>query len=68
MGANMRLKKSKKNKTELIRFRCTAEDYNRIQTLANLYTEGNVSEFLTYSALNFFPNKDDFEDNKKGRK
>ena len=61
----MRLKKNKTNKTDSVRFRCTEADANRIQQKANIYTEGNVSEFVLFAALNFVPSKDDMEKEKK---
>lgn len=63
----MRLKKSKKNKTSRLAFRCTEDEENKMQQKANLYTEGNVSEWIIYASLNFVPGKEDFEKNKKGK-
>lgn len=60
----MRLKKDKKNKTSKISFRCTEDAENKLQTKANLYTEGNISEYLVYAGLNFIPDKNDFEKEK----
>lgn len=60
----MRLKKPNKNKSERETFRCTKEDSNKIQQKANIYTEGNVSEYLLFAALNFVPSKEDFEGKK----
>jgi len=62
----MRLKKAKKNKMYCVAARCTDEDSKRIQTKANIYTEGNISEYLIYSALNFVPDKDDLEIEESG--
>ena len=64
----MRLKKQKQNKTEKKDFRCTEDEANIIQRKANIYTDGNVSEYCLYAALNFVPGKEDFEKpKKKGR-
>lgn len=64
----MRLKKQNKNKTSRVAFRCTDANYNKIQQKANIYTEGNLSEYLLFAALNFVPSKEDFEENKKEKK
>lgn len=56
-----RLKKDKIYKTHFIGIRCTEEQHNEIKLKANLYTEGNMSEFTLYSALNFEPNYEDLE-------
>ena len=56
-----RLKRDKIYKTHFIGVRCTEEQYNEIKLKANLYTEGNISEFTLYSALNFEPNYEDLE-------
>jgi len=61
----MRLKKNKNNKTERLVSRCTDEDKNKAQQKANIYTDGNLSEYILFAALNFVPNKDDFEKEKK---
>lgn len=58
----MKLKKSKSNKTENIHSRCTEEEKNKMQTRANLYTNGNLSEYILFAALNFVPNKEDLEE------
>ena len=57
-----RLKRDKIYKTHFIGVRLTEEQYNEIQIKANLYTEGNKSEFVLYAALNFEPNYEDLED------
>lgn len=61
----MRLNKKKSNKTERVQLRCSIEEFNRIQTKANLYTEGNVSEYLLYVALEFVPGAEDLTPNKE---
>lgn len=67
-GVKMRLKKAKKNKTERVIFRCTEEDLNHFMRKALLYTEGNLSEYLTFAAKEFVPDKDDFEKPVKKKK
>ena len=67
----MRLKKSRSNKTATIAARCLQEEWNRAQQKANIYTEGNLSEWVLFAALNYVPGKEDFEEEptkKKGRK
>ena len=66
-GKVMRLKKQKNNKTSRITFRCVQEEENAIMRKALLYTEGNLSEYILYAALNFVPSKEDFEKEKKKR-
>ena len=61
----MRLKKAKKLKMETLAFRCQRPDRNAIQRKANIYTDGNLSEYLLYAALNFVPSKHDFEKEEK---
>lgn len=63
MGLNVaRLKRDKIYKDEFIGIRLTKEQRNEIQLKANLYTEGNISEYVLYSALNFEPVYEDLED------
>ena len=66
----MRLKKQNKNKSERTTFRSTEKELHKIQQKANIYTEGNVSEYILFAALNFVPSKEDFEEDKptKGKK
>lgn len=56
-----RLKSEKIYKTEFIGIRCTEEQLNEIKIKANIYTEGNVSEYVLYTALNFEVNYEDLE-------
>lgn len=60
----MRLKKNKNNKSERITFRSTIDDSHKIQQKANIYTDGNISEYVLFASLNFVPSKDDFEEEK----
>lgn len=57
----MRLKNTKKSKTSRVAFRCTENEENKMQQKANIYTEGNISEYIIFAALNFVPSKSDFE-------
>lgn len=58
----MRLKRPQQNKTSRFDIRLTEENRNKIQTKANLYCEGNVTEYMVYASLHFVPGKEDFED------
>ena len=55
----MRLKKQKDNKNETIGARVNNEQLNKIKLNANIYTDGNLSEWLVYAALNCKPQKKD---------
>lgn len=58
----MRLKGIKKeNKTSSIGLRTSEEVKNMLQTKANLYTDGNLSEWIIYAALNYVPSKKELE-------
>jgi hypothetical protein len=48
-------------RTKLVPLKVNAEEFARLQTLANRYTDGNVSEWMRYSGLNFKPGAKDFE-------
>lgn len=61
-GKIMRLKKSDTNKTSRVTFRCKESEENKLQQKANIYTDGNISEYILYAALNFVPSKEDFEE------
>lgn len=56
-----RLKHGKDHKKSYIGVRCMYEEKNEIQLKANLYTEGNISEYVLYCALNFEPQYEDLE-------
>lgn len=63
----MKLKKKLKAIRNLwIKVRCTLDEFNEVQGKANLYTEGNLSEYVRFACLNFEPTKDDLEEPKKG--
>ena len=57
----MKLKKRKIYKQNLVGFRCNDDEKNRIKLSANLYTEGNISEFLRYVALHPNIRREDLE-------
>ncbi len=57
----MRLKKLKEPKSCLKTFRLKLTEKHEIQQKANIYTDGNVSEWLIYAALNHIPRKKDLE-------
>lgn len=57
----MALKKDKKKKTGFVGGRCTQIDYNNIKTKANIYCEGNISEWIIYAAKNYVPRKSELE-------
>jgi hypothetical protein len=61
----MRLKKNEKYKTVRMELRCKPSEKNRVQQKANIYTEGNLSEYILFASLNFVPSKEDFEKDKK---
>lgn len=52
----IRLKKLARNmKTEYIGIRMTEAEINEVKLKANIYTEGNVSQWMLYCALNYKP-------------
>lgn len=57
----MRLKKEKKNKNEMIAARVSKQQLNKIKINANLYTDGNISEWILYASINCKPKKKDIE-------
>lgn len=64
----MRLKKAKSNKTSGISLRCKEREFNKIKQKANIYADGNVSEYMIYAAIHFIPGKEDFEDDEEPKK
>ena len=64
----MRLKKGKNNKVCRTTFRSTEMEMNKIQQKANIYTDGNLSEYILFASLNFVPSKEDFEEDKPTKK
>ena len=57
----MRLKKIKEYKLHGITLRCKLTQKHQNQRKANLYTEGNVSEWILYAAINHVPKRSDLE-------
>lgn len=57
-----RIKRNKNYKTKFIGVRCTDEEYNKVKIRANLYTEGNLSEYVLYSSINFKVESSDLEE------
>lgn len=53
----MRLKKEKKTKFKRIEVRASEQEKNDIQLKANLYTDGNISEWIIYASMNYKPKK-----------
>ena len=51
----------KETKDESVRIRCHKEEKQRLQLKANLYTNGNLSEYLLYAGLNYIPVKEELE-------
>ncbi len=45
----------------MIAYRCTEEEFNEIKIKANIYCEGNVSEYALYTAINYEVNYEDLE-------
>lgn len=59
--ATIRFIERKKYSTEHIRIRCTEQDKKLIKLKASLYCDGNLSEYMLYTALNYQPVTEDFE-------
>lgn len=57
----LRLKSLKEKKDEAVGFRCKEFDKNSLQGKADLYTGGNLGEWLIYAGLNYVPSKDELE-------
>jgi len=49
----MKLKNKKQLKNKFCAFRCTEKDFYNIKRNALLYSEGNISEYMLYAALNY---------------
>lgn len=58
----MRIKKKKTIKCNFIGLRVSDKELNDLKLKANLYTEGNLSEWLLYSGLNYSPKKEELEE------
>ena len=53
--------KEKNTKSKRIALRVTPEEREKIQKLADKYTEGKISEYVLYAALHFKPKKKEDE-------
>ena len=56
-----RLKTTRVYKSKMIAFRCTEEEFNEIKIKANIYCEGNISEYILYTSVNYEVNYEDLE-------
>jgi hypothetical protein len=61
----MRLKKDKQSSDDQVKARCKTSEKNSIQRKANLYTDGNLSEWIIYASINYVPSKSELEKGKK---
>ena len=57
----MRLKKKSEYKVEKIHIRMTTLERNQLQIFANIYCDGNLSEFVRHCVLNFQIEESDLE-------
>lgn len=57
----MRLKKRNDNKCKMMTLRITQGEFNKMKIKANLYTNGNVSEWMATAALKYRPEKKDVD-------
>lgn len=57
--ANIRLKSKPEIKNRVLALRCSDKEFNKVKMLAMLYSEGNMSEYTLYAALNFRPSRGD---------
>jgi len=52
----------KENKDERINLKISTEEYNKIHQKAMLYTNGNISAWIRYAAINCIPEGEDLEE------
>lgn len=64
----MQLKRPMETKSERIDLRVSKEIKNKIRQKAALYTNGKLSEYILYAALNFVASIEDFEETKSPAK
>lgn len=57
----MRLKKNKNTKSITKNFRVNHKELNKMKLKANVYCEGNLSEWIIYAAINHRPKGSDLE-------
>ena len=55
------IKKNKAYRIGKIGLRCTEKEKNQLQIKANLYTKGNLSEYVLFAALNYAVKRNDLE-------
>jgi len=56
-----RLKNNKTYRTSYVGIRCTEVEKNRLQLKANIYSEGNLSAYMLYAALNYSVKRSDLQ-------
>ena len=56
-----RIKKNRIYRTEYVAFRCTPEEKKLLKLKSNIFTEGNMSEYILYAALNYNVKYNDLE-------
>ena len=57
----MKIKDLKNNKELNKGFRCSKREFYDIQKKANLYTEGNLSQWVVYAAKNYKPKREELD-------
>jgi hypothetical protein len=60
---NMRLKKEESYMINKVTIRCTDKEKNQLQVMANIYCEGNLSEFVRFCVLNYEIKLEDLQEN-----
>jgi len=58
----------KKNEVRIVPVKCSPDVIEQLQSQADKYTEGNLSEWLRYAGLNCIPKKSDIIQSKKQNK
>lgn len=61
----MRLKKEDNIKNDKITVRVSNMQLNKLKAKANVYCDGNLSEWILYAALHFIPSKEELVEDKK---
>ena len=59
---NMRLRKDNKKNKDTVTIRMDETERNKAQQKADLYCEGNLSEWIRYASINCVPKKKDLTD------
>ena len=66
---NLRIKKAKRTVRKNVTVRFSEEEYNNAEAKALVHTDGNIAEWIRYSAQNCTPRSSDLEKpSKKKRK